>query len=296
METIGSTVLLGGASGRFAGMVLPELVARGARVRALVRNQEQAASAYRRGASEVVYADLRDMDSLAKAVDGVEGVFHIGPAFVADEAQLGINMVHAASQAGVRRFVFSSVIQPTNTALANHASKIPVENALYSSGMAYTILHPTNFFQNIRPGWKKVINDSLFAEPFPATVRIGRVDYRDVAEVAAIALTSDKLAYGSFELCDEAALSREDIAAVMSDVLERPVAPAAPEFDEWAAMVGLTNDRQYRQSLAAVHRHYADHGAPANTRVLRAILGREPRSLRRYLEELAAELPARHEA
>uniref|UniRef100_UPI001954632F hypothetical protein n=1 Tax=Escherichia coli TaxID=562 RepID=UPI001954632F len=36
--------------------------------------------------------------------------------------------------------------------------------------------------------------DGVFAEPFPKTARVARADYRDVAEVAAIALTGDLLA------------------------------------------------------------------------------------------------------
>ncbi|MES1264384.1 MAG: NmrA family NAD(P)-binding protein, partial [Variovorax sp.] len=142
------TVLCVGGSGRFAGMVVPELSRRGIRARAMVRNEEQAKLAVANGAAEVVFADLRDARSLDNASTGVEGVFHTGPAFAPDEARMGLNMVEAARRAGVRRFVFSSVIQPTNTDLANHASKIPVENALFASGMEYVLLHPANLFQN----------------------------------------------------------------------------------------------------------------------------------------------------
>ncbi|KAG1080859.1 hypothetical protein G6F40_015716 [Rhizopus arrhizus] len=85
------------------------------------------------GATEIAIGALRDADSLASAVQGVDGIFHIGPAFTSDEAAMGIALVEAAQQSTVRKFVFSSVIQPTNTRLANHASKIPVEDALYST-------------------------------------------------------------------------------------------------------------------------------------------------------------------
>jgi uncharacterized protein YbjT (DUF2867 family) len=281
-------VLVVGASGRFAGLVVPELVRRGAAVRAFVRDPSNESVARMNGAAEVAVGDLRDRPSLERALQGVDGVFHIGPAFVADEADLGIGVVEAARQSGVQKIVFSSVIHPTNIRLANHASKIPVEDAIFASGIDYTILHPAMFFQNIAGGWQSVIERGVFAEPFPIKTRVARVDYRDVAEVAAIAFTEDRLAFGTFELC-AAMPDRSAIAAVMSDVLGRPIAPGEAPFDEWAAHLPLGPDQ--KELLAKVFEAYAASGSGGNSLVLRAILGREPRSLRQYIEDLASSAP-----
>jgi len=45
-------------------------------------------------------------------------------------------------------------------------------------------------------------------EPWSNETRFSRVDYRDVAEVAAIALTEDRLLYRTYELCAEGWLRR----------------------------------------------------------------------------------------
>jgi len=279
------TILVVGAAGRFAGLVVPELARRGASVRAFVRDQSKGDIARANGAAEVAVGDLRDRSSLERAMDGVDGVFHIGPAFVADEADLGIGLVEAARRSDVRKIVFSSVIHPTHIRLANHASKIPVEDAIFASGIDYTILHPAMFFQNIAGGWQSVIERGVFAEPFPIQKRVARVDYRDVAEVAAIALTEDRLAYGTFELC-ATMLDRSEIAALMSEVLGRPIVAGEAEFDEWAAHVPLEPDQ--KELLAKVFESYAVSGSGGNSLVLCAVLGREPRSLRQYIEDLAS--------
>ena len=99
-------VLMVGATGRHAHFVLRELTERGVAVRALVRNQERAEVARRNGADEAVIGDLTQPASLVDAVAGMEGVFHIGPAHAAGEAQMGVAMVDAARAAGVRKFVF----------------------------------------------------------------------------------------------------------------------------------------------------------------------------------------------
>ncbi|MDX8507100.1 NmrA/HSCARG family protein [Mesorhizobium captivum] len=287
MQAPRPTVLVVGATGRFAGLVVPELVRRNANVRALIRDSANVEKARQFGASEVATGDLRDRRSLESALEGVDGVFHIGPAFAADEAAMGVAMVEAAARAGVRKFVFSSVIQPTNTRLKNHASKVPVEDALYSTNMEYTILHPANFMQNIAAAWPSVVEHGVFAEPFPKTAKLARVDYRDVAEVAAIALTESRLSYATLELCAAGMHSREEIVSMMSEELGRPIAAGEPTFAQWAANARVPYSDHQMQSLAKVHDHYARYGLGGNSLTLRAALGHEPRSLRSLIRELA---------
>lgn len=288
MECTQPVVLVVGATGKFARMIVPELRRRNVVVRALVRDEAGAAVARSLGVTEIALGDLRDTESLTRAMPGVDGIFHIGPAFTSDEAAMGVALVEAAQQSSVRKFVFSSVIQPTNTRLANHASKIPVENALYSSRLEYTILHPANFMQNIGLAWPSIRDHACFGEPFPKNTRIARVDYRDVAEIAAVALTDDRLAYATFELC-AGMFSRMDIVATLSEALGYPVAALQPGFSEWAAKARLPYGEDQLLLLAKVFDHYQAVGLGGKSLALRAALGREPRSLREYIKDLIAE-------
>src|SRR5688572_11971659 len=145
-------VLVIGATGEYAGHVVPELIQRGVTVRALVRDAGKADAARRRGANEVAIGDLRDPASLRIAAAGVDGVFHINPAFAPNESELGVAMVEAARATHVKKFVFSGVIHPS-LPMANHNGKLPVEAALYESGMAFTVLQPAMFMQAQEDGW-----------------------------------------------------------------------------------------------------------------------------------------------
>jgi uncharacterized protein YbjT (DUF2867 family) len=109
------------------------------------------------GAAEIAIGDLSDRASISAALKGVDSIFYIAPAFLRDEADVGKGMVNAAKQAGVRRLVFSSVIHPILTALENHGAKGPVEEAILESGMEYTLLHPTMFFQNYAGSWPTIL-------------------------------------------------------------------------------------------------------------------------------------------
>lgn len=265
---------------------MPELAKRGARVRGLIRNTGQGNAVREHGAAEVAVGDLRDRPSLDAALEGVDSVFYIAPAFIPDEAEVGNSIVDAAKRAGVRRFVFSSVIDPVISALVNHISKSPVEEAIIESGMEYAILQPALFFQNLAGGWSRVVETGVFAEPWSTETRFSRVDYREVAEVAAIALTEDRLLYGTYQLCAEGKLDRNDVACLIGEVLGREIRAARLDPDEIAG--GPGGDEQ-ASPMRRMFDWYDECGLLGNPLILRAILGREPRTLHAYLEELASQ-------
>jgi uncharacterized protein YbjT (DUF2867 family) len=278
-----------GATGANAGLVLPELNKRDVTVRALVRNEQRAASARANGAAETAIGDLTDPPSLAAALDDVDGVFHIGPAFAEREAEMGVAMVNAAKAADIRKFVFSGVIHPSISAMTNHAAKQPVEEALYDSGLDYTVLQPAMFMQNLAALWPQIRDHGRFPLPYSTTAKVCWVDYRDVAEVAAMAFTGDHLSRGTFELCSPGLVDRVAMAAMVSEVLGRAVSAVVTPLDGFASSLP---EGARRDGMVRMMSHYDRHGfAGGNGLVLRAILGREPRSLRDYFRELTVSHP-----
>ena len=254
-----STVLAVGAAGPSAGLVVPELARRGVKVRGLIRDPSQAEVVWRCGAAEVAIGDLRDAASVAAALEGVDAVFYIAPAFMPNEAETGQRLVSAAKRAGVCRIVFSSVIYPSLGALVNHAAKAPVEEAILASGLEFTFLQPALFFQNLAWSWPKVTQTGVFAEPWSTETRFARVDYRDVAEAAAVALTTDRLLFGTYELSAEGNLNRHDVAAAMSTVLGRQIkAATAPR--EASAPSGDSPAKQQTAAMQRMFEWYDTHG------------------------------------
>jgi uncharacterized protein YbjT (DUF2867 family) len=283
MTSSTSTILAVGAAGKFAGLVVPALAERGVKVRGLVRDARQGEAVRKRGAAEIAIGDLRDGASLDAALKDVDAVFYIPPAFLPDEAEIGKSMVDSAKRAGVRRFVFSSVIHPILSSLGNHAEKAPVEEALLTSGMDYTFLHPTVFFQNFTGAWPRIVETGVLAEPWSVDTRFSRVDYRDVAEAAAIALTEDRLLYGTFDLCAKGWLNRKDVAVIIGEVLGRAI--KAERIDPKIASAGAGPGAP---ALEKMFDWYDKRGLLGSDLTLRAILGREPRTLRAFFEELNA--------
>ncbi len=232
--------------------------------------------------------DLRDPQSLRSAAEGADGIFHLGPAFAPDEAEMGVAMVEAAKAAGVKKFVFSSVIHPTISRMTNHAAKQPVEAALYESGLDFTVLQPAMFMQTLDDSWAGIVKSGQFPLPFSKLAKVCYVDYRDVAEAAALALTGDTLSRGTFELCAAGMVNRIEIAALMSRALGREIEAGEAAFDEWARAAHLP-EGPVRDGLAAMNADYDKYGFPGgNALTLRSVLGREPRALAEYIGELAS--------
>ena len=192
-------ILVFGAAGRCGASVIRSLVGRKAKVRGFVRNEDRAVTAWEAGASEVAVGDLRDVASIEAACKSISGVFYVAPKFVADEASIGRMAVDAASKAGVTRFVYQSALHSVITSMPHHELKRQVEVALRNSDLEFTILQCARFMHNISFFWRTIVEKGIFAEPFSADVPISDVDFNDVAEVAALALTKPDLGRGSFD-------------------------------------------------------------------------------------------------
>ncbi|MBD6620822.1 NAD-dependent epimerase/dehydratase family protein [Komarekiella sp. 'clone 1'] len=280
-------VLMVGATGKYASLVLPELKQRGATVRALVRNESKIAAAHQQGADETAIGDLGNLESLRTAAADVDGVFHINPAFAPNEAELGVAMVEAAKASGVRKFVFSGAIHPSISKMSNHAAKRPVEEALYESGMTFIVLQPTLFMQTLDNSWNEVLAHCCFSLPYSKQAKASYVNYRDVAEVVAIALTEEKLDYGTFELCASGMVNRVELAAMMSEAIGHTIEAGESSFDEWAQAAHIPAGSSREEGMKKMYADYNQYGFPGgNALVLRAILEREPRTLQQYIQEL----------
>lgn len=109
--------LVTGATGFLGRALVPELLARGHDVRALVRPSRRPDNLAWAGDVEVVHADLRSSDGLLDALAGVEAIVHLGAPLVAtyDEhfattAAGTERLMNAMARSDVRRLVLASSI------------------------------------------------------------------------------------------------------------------------------------------------------------------------------------------
>lgn len=269
-------VLATGATGAYAGLVVPALVRRGITVRALVHGPAKADLPRAQGAQELVHADLADPDSLAEAMRGVDGLFLITPAFAPQATQMALDAVAAAVRAGVRKVVYSGVYHPS-LSLVNHAGTRPVEESLYRSDLEFVVLQPAMFMQGLAGAYQQALQTGTVVTPWSKRARMTYVDYRDVADVAATAFADDTLNHGTFELAAPGTHDRVQVAALMSAAAGRTLTAEDPDALPPGQPEGLT-------AMFRDYDRYGLHGG--NALVLRTLLQREPRDLQAFFFNL----------
>ena len=282
-------LLLTGANGRTGRAVLAALDARGAAVRAFVRDGSQADDLRAHGADEVVVGDMLDASTIGPAMRGCETVVHIGPPMHPDEVGITRSFVEAALHGSVRQFVYYSVMHPFRRDVRHHALKLDATEDIVDSGLPFTVLEPARYMQHLEPIWPTVRDDGVHAMPFGVGKRFSVVDLRDLAEATAIVATEPGHLYATYELAGPEALSQTDMADVIGEVLGRTVTARQIPLDEMAAAAaakGLGPDRIAQ--MRVMNAHYDAHGLIGNPNVLTYLLNRQPTTFRAYVERLAA--------
>ncbi|WP_413207342.1 hopanoid-associated sugar epimerase [Rhodospirillum sp. A1_3_36] len=126
------TVLVTGASGFVGAAVARALLARGETVRVLARATSSPRNLDRLDV-EVVRGDLTDGASLSKAVQGIDGLYHVAADYrlwTLDPASMfranvegSVNIIRAAAEAGAKRIVYTSSV----AVLKPHADGTPAD-------------------------------------------------------------------------------------------------------------------------------------------------------------------------
>lgn len=280
-------ILVSGAAGKTGLAVIDALSTRGAKVRALIRREQQTHDVRRAGASESIVADMRDVETWDRALEDVDTVYLIAPNMHPEEMHIGRIALDQAMKHGVGHVVYHSVLHPQTEGMPHHWQKLRVEEMIFESGFPFTILQPAPYMQNLLGSWASIVEQGVFRVPYPVGTRLALVDLADVAQVAALALTQPAHRGAIYELVGTEPLAQTDVAATLSEVLGRQV-----QAEEWPLEAWQRDARERRMSsyaletLQQMFRYYATFGFVGNTNVLTWILGRQPRSLSAFARQL----------
>lgn len=267
-------ILVTGATGNVGSHIVSELRARGAPTRAFVRNRAKAKERLGAGVG-LAEGDFADRGSLDRALDGVDAVLLTSadsPAKVEHETAI----IDAAAAVGVRRIVKLSTIG------AQVGSPLPtfdwhgrIEHKLAASGVPAVVLQSCFYMSNLFLAAEQVARGQLTAPAGEG--RIAMIEPRDVAAVAAIALTEEGHEGETYTLTGPEAIGYAQVADVLSAVTGRSVefVDAPPTAAREAMAVGGLPDWLVEQ-LDRIFGLVRDGSLAPTTDTVRAITGREP--------------------
>jgi NAD(P)H dehydrogenase (quinone) len=282
-------ILVTGAGGKTGMAVIKALVAGGAPVRAFVRSLAHEAALTTMGVREVVAGEMDDALALSRAVRGTDAIYHICPNVSPHEVVFAKGLIAAATDLGVSRLVYHSVLHPQIEAMPHHWSKLRVEEMLFSSALDITILQPTAYMQNSLAQWDRMVADGVYRVPYPVETRFSLVDLDDVAEAAALVLTSAGHSGATYELVGTPPLSQIEIAGTFGQTLNKAIRVETEAIESWdrrARSAGM--DDHQREILIKMFRAYARDGLKGNPNVLGWLLGRPATSLAAFAARIAA--------
>lgn len=276
-------VLVTGATGRVGRVVVDLLIRAGVPVRALTRQAEAAALP---AGVDVVTGDLTVPESLDAALQGVDSVFLVwtappatAPAVVERLACFAPRVVVLSAPHRTPHPFF----QQPNPMAVLYAE---IERLIAAAGLETTIIRPGMFASNALHWWAPAIRaDGVVRWPFGAA-ETAPVDDRDVAAVAARALSADGHAGGDYVLTGPESLSQAEQVRIIGDVVARRV-----EFVELSPEE-FRRETEATWPLAAVDMLLAAWGATLGTPAFVTstvfdVLATPPRSFRQWVADHA---------
>lgn len=198
-----------------------------------------------------------DRGDLVGAVRGCAAAYLIAPNLHPDEPGYVAEALAALDAAGVGRVVYHSVAAPYTPGMPHHLGKAHAEDLVRRGGLAWTVLQPGPYLQNL----------DLIAPvrvPYRTDAPFGFLDLSDLGEAAATVLLEDGHEGATYELASRRATVAE-LAA------EAGVSASRMSPEEWAGGPGAGLGERERSWLLAMFDYYDRHGLPVGTLPLRAL-------------------------
>jgi uncharacterized protein YbjT (DUF2867 family) len=270
-------ILVTGATGTNGSEIIKRLAKSGAGVRAMVRKFPDSGTDVLPGV-EFVTADFDDPSSIRRALAGVDRAFLATNSSERAEArQLGF--VEQARAAGLGHIVYLSQLHAAANSpvrfLRYHAV---VEEAIASSGLAFTHLRPNLFMQGLLGFRSSIASEGRFYAP-AGNARVSIVDVRDIAAVAAAALTQNGHEGKTYDITGPKALTHAEMASEFTTVLGKPVMFVdTPEAAMHAALLGFGFPEWQADGLVEDYAHYRRGEASGVSSSVQDVTGRLPSS------------------
>ena len=265
-------ILVVGATGLVGVEVCQRLMRRGEPVRALVRetSSKEKVEALRSSGVELCVGDLKDPQSIVAACRGVNAVISTasstltrqpGDSIQSVDAAGQLNLVNAAKDANVGRFLFVSFRRTPGISFPLGDAKAQVENAVAS--LNFTVIQASWFMEVwLGPALGFDYANAAARIYGPGTSPISWVSFRDVAEMCAIAIRHPAAQRKTIEFGGPEALSPLEVVARFERIAGRPFRlEHVPEAALRAQFEGATDSLQ--KSFAALMLGYL-HGDAMN--------------------------------
>ena len=214
-------------------------------------------------------------------------LLHLMDALGIDTADIGLPGAGGTHAAGVERLVvlsqLGSVADSPVRFLRYHAA---VEQHVRDSGMDFTFLRPNLYFQGLFAVASSIVGNGVLPAPI-GDARVSAVDVRDIAAVAAAALTDDDHGGATYTLTGPEAITHAEMAAALSEATGRDVRFVDVPPDDFAAAVREVLPPWQVDGLLEDYAHYRRGEASEVTDVVDTVVGRPAIPFAQFVHDYA---------
>lgn len=279
-------IMLTGATGKIGGETAKQLIAKGVKLRALVRDAGKAADLKAAGV-ELVIGDIADADTVREALNGADKAFLLLPNGEHQEANEK-QFTDLCVAEGVRHLVKMSSMEAVPTA----RTPIPrahwtVEEYIRASGLGWTMVKPNFFMQNLLASAKSIKEQGRFSLPM-GDGTTGMADARDIGAVCAEVLAGNGHAGKSYEITGPELLTFKQVAERFSEVLDRKIEYVPMPMAQFRERMNQILKPWHLNAVCELFQEIADIGLDHTTDTFKKLIGREPMSVKKFIEDHVA--------
>ena len=291
----GAMILVIGSRSTIGSALIAELLARRESPRAFVTPEEEGEASFLTSV-DVAVGDLADPASLVRAMQGVDRVVILSEPSP-EQVKLNSNVVRVAKGMGARLVVRSSILGANSsspaTVIRDHGQ---CDRYLEQSRVPYVILRPNLLLQSVVETTIPSIDAGGRFNVNAGAARISMVDARDVAAVAAVALTEAGHEGRRYDVTGPEAISYSEVARRLTRAIGWPTTYVdtpgeamrerllASGMDEWLVTAEIELFEEYRRAGAFGY-------ASAITEAVERLTGNAPRTLDNLISEWLPEGP-----
>ncbi|WP_301799979.1 SDR family oxidoreductase [Nocardioides sp. ChNu-153] len=279
-EWMNMAIVVTAASGQLGRLVVEALLQRGVaadEVLATARDTAKVADLAARGV-RTARLDYSDVDGSVLGAGDV--LLLVSSSEVGRRTEQHRNVIEAARAAGVARIAYTSAPAADTSPLVVAPEHKATEELLRASGVPSTLLRNGWYTENYQPAFAQARATGRIAAA-AGDGRVASVERAELAEAAAVVLTTEGHEGAVLELVGQEAWSHAELAAAFGEVLGTEVAYDALPAEEYRqVLLGAGLDEGTAGFLVAADTNIADGVLAPTGDDLARLLGRAPRTLR----------------
>jgi len=239
----------------------------------------------------VIQADYEDKDSLSKAFKGIDILYFVSGNEIPKRKKQHEQVVKAAKEAGVKHVVYTSFQRKTETndsPVAQIAdAHLLTEKLLKQSGLTYTIMKHA-LYSDVIPMFigEDVFKKGMIYQP-AGDGKVSFASRSDMAEAAAVILTSAGHENKIYEIAGTKSFSYHDIAKILSGISGKQisyVSPTAEEFRKTLQEAGVPDEAIMMSVTFNEGIRQGEFDFPDPT--LEKLIGHKPQSVEEFLKSV----------